>query len=85
MHNISYFDPFSLLSLVGLFLSYYNYKHLNSFSFFNIHNNRLYFDKLISSFTSIISIHVIYYFQFILEYGFVMHYLHITNLIIFLT
>ena len=84
MHHISYFDPFSLLSLVGLFLSYYNYKHLNSFSFFNIHNNRLYFDKLISSFTSIISIHVIYYFQFILEYGFVMHYLHITNLIMFL-
>ena len=77
MHHISYIDPFSFLSLIGLFFSYYNYKNNYSFYFINIHNNRLYFDKLFSNITTYISINVIYYFQFILEYGFVINYLHI--------
>ena len=84
MHHISLIDPFSFLSLIGLFFSYYNYKNNYSFYFINIHNNRLYFDKLFSSIFTFFSIHIIYYFQFILEYGFVMHYLHISNLILFL-
>jgi NADH-quinone oxidoreductase subunit L len=83
MHHISLIDPFSFLSLIGLLLSYYNYNKLHSFYFINIHNNRLYFDKLLSSLVSLLSVHIIYYYQFIIEYGFVMHYLHITNLILF--
>jgi NADH-quinone oxidoreductase subunit L len=84
MHHILSIDPFALLSLVGLLLSYYNYKHFHSFYFINIHNNRLYFDKLFSNISTYISVNVIYYFQFILEYGFVINYLHIANLLLFL-
>lgn len=84
MHHISLFDPFSLLSLVGLILSYYNYNNINTMYLFNIHNNRLYIDKLVSAFTSVLSIHIIYYSQFLLEYGFIMHYCHIINLFVFL-
>uniref|UniRef100_UPI002FE4FADE ND5 n=1 Tax=Euglena gracilis TaxID=3039 RepID=UPI002FE4FADE len=84
MHHISYIDPFSLIAFLGFILSYYNYNYNHTLYIFNIHNNRLYIDKLLSSFMSIFSIHIIYYFQFILEYGFIMHYLHITNIIIFL-
>ena len=84
MHHILNIDPFAFLSIIGLLLSYYNYKHFHSFYFINIHNNRLYFDKLFANITTYISINVIYYFQFILEYGFVINYLHISNLLLFL-
>ena len=84
IHHISYIDPFSFLSLIGLFFSYYNYKNNYSFYFINIHNNRLYFDKLFSSIFTFFSIHIIYYFQFILEYGFIINYFHISNLLLLL-
>jgi NADH-quinone oxidoreductase subunit L len=51
IHHIAYFDPFSLLSLVGLFLAYYNQKHSKYFNF-NIHNNKFYFDKIKSDWNS---------------------------------
>jgi NADH-quinone oxidoreductase subunit L len=83
IHHISFFDPFSFLSLVGLLLSYANYNNLISFYFFNIHNNRLYFDKLISSFFSYFSVHILYFFQFFLEYGFFIHFFFFTFIFLF--
>ena len=84
MHHISLVDPFSWLSLVGLCLSYYNYRNMKSFYFFHIHNNRLYMDKLISSIFSYFSVHILYYFQFLLEYGFIMYFLFFSNIILLL-
>ena len=83
MHNISIIDPFSIIIILGMLLSYYNYTYNNTLYIINIHNNRLYMEKLIGSIVSYISGNIIYYWIFMLEYGFVMHYMFIVNIILF--
>lgn len=84
-HHIIRVDVFSLLSLVGLLLSYYHCTFNSSISitsYFSISNNRLFFDKLWSSIVSIASVVVLYTTTFVLEYGWVMSYAQIINLIL---
>jgi NADH-quinone oxidoreductase subunit L len=83
MHSISIIDPFSIIIIIGMLLSYYNYTYNNSLYIMNIHNNRLYMDKIISSIITNISSSIIYRIIFVLEYGFVMHYIFIVNIILF--
>jgi NADH-quinone oxidoreductase subunit L len=83
MHSISIIDPFSIIIIIGMLLSYYNYTYNNSIYIMNIHNNRLYMDKIISSIITNISSSIIYRIIFVLEYGFVMHYIFIVNIILF--
>lgn len=83
MHHVSSIDPFSFIALIGFILSYYNYHVKHSLYIFNIHNNRLYMDKIIASITSYFSIQFIYSFSFLLEYGYIMNYIHLSNLVLF--
>lgn len=83
MHSISIIDPFSIIIIIGMLLSYYNYTYNNSLYIMNIHNNRLYMDKIISSIITNISSSIIYRIIFVLEYGFYMHYIFIVNIILF--
>lgn len=84
MHNISLIDPFSIIILIGMILSYYNYTYKNSIYIININNNRLNMDKIISSIVSYISSSIIYRYIFVLEYGFLMHYMFIINIVLIL-
>jgi NADH:ubiquinone oxidoreductase subunit 5 (subunit L)/multisubunit Na+/H+ antiporter MnhA subunit len=84
-HHLINVDVFSLLSLVGLLISYYNYRSNNILGiqrYFNVSNNRLLFDKLFSSISSLFSVFILYSSTFVLEYGYILSYLHIVNLCI---
>ena len=85
IHNNILFDNIinEYCNLIQTYV-YTNFKYICNYHNINIHNNRLYFDKLLSSIFSYISIHIIYYYQYIIEYGYIMHYLHIGNIILFI-
>lgn len=68
---------FELISLVGLILCYNRYRTSGNVYVINMHNNRLYIDKILSSVFSIFSIYVVYVYMLVIEYGFIMHYLNI--------
>ena len=83
-HHLISFDVFSLLSLLGFVISYYN--NLNNYVpyYFTISNNRLLFDKIFSSLSSIFSVFILYYTHLYLEYGFFMNYLNIVSVCLLL-
>jgi NADH-quinone oxidoreductase subunit L len=81
LHNIFLIDPFSYISIIGLLFSFFNIFYFKFFYFFNINNNRLYFDKLISNFINKFSIFIIYYFIYFFEFFYIINYLYIINLI----
>jgi NADH:ubiquinone oxidoreductase subunit 5 (subunit L)/multisubunit Na+/H+ antiporter MnhA subunit len=80
-HSSSFFDPFSLIALLGLFLSYIHDLYGHRIYFFNLHSHRFYIDKFFSYFFTILSLHIIDILHHILEYGYLMNSLHFVNLV----